>query len=68
MAKTKDCERCGRRFLAEPNEPVLCILCLADYEHEQLSERLKDADELDNLIEDSDNANSRDVSVGNNAG
>jgi len=30
MAKAKTCERCGKRFLAEPNEPQLCFMCSAD--------------------------------------
>ncbi len=29
MAKAKNCKKCGRRFLAEPNEPQLCIMCSA---------------------------------------
>jgi hypothetical protein len=34
MAKAMDCDRCGKRFLAEPKE-TLCIMCCADYDHEQ---------------------------------
>ena len=41
MAKAKNCERCGRRFLAEANEPQLCIMCLAD---ENLIEETTDDD------------------------
>jgi len=53
MSKAMDCDRCGKRFLAEPNEPVLCIMCLADYRHEQR--------------EDSDNGDHGNVPDGDNA-
>jgi len=70
MAKAKDCNRCGRRFLAEANELQLCILCHADFDHErlQLANRQRDADELDDLMEGHDDGDSRKIPRGNDVG
>lgn len=75
MAKAKDCEQCGKRFLAESNEPQLCIMCRADFDFEQERKKLSyiEAKKLGDkrfaeFMEGDDDGDSRKIPRGNDVG